>query len=182
MKKLELEGSSPVILADTVGFIRDLPHQLVAAFHATLQETVESDLLLHVIDIADPHWPEAVTAVELVLNEIGVTDIPQLRVFNKIDRLQNPDVKSELDQEFDTVFVSAKTSEGLDALRERIATQLYGRIINESIELTAKDARLRAQLYAAGAVQEEKLTDSGGWTLNIRLSQEEKQRLFKERA
>src|SRR5690606_26336652 len=76
MRKLELPGSSSAILADTVGFIRDLPHHLVEAFRATLEETQQADLLLHVIDISDPQWRETVAAVDQVLDELGVTDIP----------------------------------------------------------------------------------------------------------
>ena len=88
MRKLELAGAAPVILTDTVGFIRDLPHDLVEAFRATLEETAEADLLLHVIDVADPHWRDTVSAVEQVLREIGVNHIPIIQVFNKIDQQQ----------------------------------------------------------------------------------------------
>lgn len=175
-RKLDLPGSAAVILADTVGFIRDLPHHLVAAFHATLEETKEADLLLHVIDVADPHWREAVLAVELVLKEIGVDEVKLLQVFNKIDLLEEVDTKPEGQGDMSPVFVSAKTGVGLDELRDIIATQLHGKVVDEEIELTANDAKLRARLYSLGAVVSETLTETGGWRLHIHMSQDEKQR------
>jgi GTP-binding protein HflX len=177
-RKLELPGSSTVILADTVGFIRDLPHQLVAAFHATLEETREADLLLHVIDRSDPHWRESEVAVEKVLKELEVDDIKLLKVFNKIDM---PDADKPTPEELEdvhNVFVSAVTGEGLDTLCNAIATQLHGKVVDEEIELTAQDAKLRARLYEMGAVLSESITDTGGWKLHIRMSQNEKQRVL----
>lgn len=177
-RKLELPGSSTVILADTVGFIRDLPHQLVAAFHATLEETREADLLLHVIDRSDPHWRESEVAVEKVLKELEVDNIKLLKVFNKIDM---PDADKPTPEELEdvhNVFVSAVTGEGLDTLCNAIAAQLHGKVIDEEIELTAQDAKLRARLYEVGAVLSESITDTGGWKLHIRMSQNEKQRIW----
>ena len=178
MRKLDLPGSSDVILADTVGFIRDLPHQLVAAFHATLEETKEADLLLHVIDISDPHWREAVLAVEKVLKEIGVSDVKLIQVFNKIDLQHGCDPRVDYQHDGCKVYVSAATGAGLDLLREAVDTQLHGAVIDEEIELAANNAKLRARLYDMGAVLSETLTDDGGWRLRIHMSQAEKQRLF----
>ncbi len=177
-RKLELPGSADVILADTVGFIRDLPHQLVAAFHATLEETKEADLLLHVIDRADPDWRASVIAVEKVLKEIGVDNIKLLQVFNKIDLLENFDATTEDLEEGRNIFVSAVTGEGLTTLCDAIASQLHGKVVDEEIELTAQDAKLRAQLYDIGAVMSETLTDTGGWRIHIRMSQDEKLRIL----
>lgn len=179
MRRLVLPGSADVILADTVGFIRDLPHQLVEAFHATLEETKEANLLLHVIDIADPNWREAVAAVENVLNEIGVGDVKVLQVFNKIDLREGWEAKLDEQEGSCKIWVSAATGAGLDLLREAIATQLHGTIVDEEIELSALDAKLRAHLYAIGAVQSETPTDEGGWCIHIRMSQAEKQQLLK---
>lgn len=177
-RKLELPGSAAVILADTVGFIRDLPHHLVAAFHATLEETREADLLLHVIDRADPDWRASVVAVEKVLKEIGVDDIKLLQVFNKIDLLEGFDATAEDLEDGRNVFVSAMTGAGLTTLCDAIASELHGKVIDEEIELTAQDAKLRAQLYDIGAVLSETLTDTGGWRIHIRMSQDEKQRIL----
>ena len=182
MRKLNLPGAGAVILADTVGFIRNLPHHLVAAFHATLEETKEADLLLHVIDIADPQWQESAHAVEKVLKDIGVGDVKVMRVFNKIDLLEVAEAKAECDEDSCNVWVSAATGAGLDLLRETIATQLHGVVIDEEIELTATDAKLRASLYALGAVLSETSTDTGGWRIHIHMSQAEKKRLLILRA
>ena len=179
MRKLDLPGSAGVILADTVGFIRNLPHHLVAAFLATLEETKEADLLLHVIDIADPNWREAVLAVEKVLKEIGVGDVKVIQVFNKIDLLDGLDAKVDFQEDSCQVWVSAATGAGLDLLREVIATQLHGAIIDEEIELSSDDAKLRASLYAVGAVLGESFTDDGGWRVHIRMSKAEKERLLR---
>lgn len=174
MRKLDLAGSSSVILADTVGFIRDLPHQLVKAFHATLEETQEADLLLHVVDRSDPNWQDAARAVEQVLEEIGVSKVKIIRVFNKTDLIEGV-TPSSYNLNLDEVYVSARTGAGLDKLREAIAHQLYGNIIEEEIELSAQDAKLRAHLYAIGAVLSETLTDTGGWRVHVRRSQNERQ-------
>lgn len=182
MRKIDLSGSGAVILTDTVGFIRDLPHQLIEAFSATLEETKEADLLLHVIDISDPFWRDTVFAVEQVLSEIGVTDIPIIQVFNKIDQQEGWDPKIDQQDEHCKVWISAKTGTGLNLLREAIATQLAGLSIEEKITLQPSEAKLRAQLYQLKAVISETLNEEGGWDLKIKLSQAQKARLFAGRS
>jgi len=125
------DAGRTVSLSDTVGFIRDLPHGLVDAFQATLQEAVDADLLLHVVDAANPHFPEQIEQVQKVLHEIGADNIPQLLVFNKLDALelqQRPALlmdSYELDgQQVSRLFVSARKSEGLDVLREQLAARV----------------------------------------------------------
>lgn len=178
MRKLEIPGSAPVILTDTVGFIRDLPHHLIEAFRATLEETAEADLLLHVIDVADPHWRDMVFAVELVLQEMGVCDIPIIQVFNKID--QQEDWQPGLVQQDDhsKVWLSAKTGAGLDLLTKAIANQLHGALLEETICLGAHEAKLRAQLYQLGAIVSESNNDQGGWQVTIKMTRIQKERLF----
>lgn len=178
MRKLELPGATAVILTDTVGFIRDLPHHLVDAFRATLEETEEADLLLHVIDISDPHWRDNVFAVQQVLTEIGVHDIPLIQVFNKIDQQEGWEAKFDQQEDISKVWLSAKTGAGLDLLREVIATQLHGQILEEDIILTAAEAKLRAQLYQLEAIIKETPLDEGGWHLTIKLADAQKKRLF----
>ncbi|MBA3534994.1 MAG: GTPase HflX [Tatlockia sp.] len=178
MRKVDLPGAGAVILTDTVGFIRDLPHQLVDAFSATLEETEEADLLLHVIDISDPCWRDTIFAVQQVLAEIGVTEIPIIQVFNKIDHQQ--DWQPKIDQQDDNckVWVSAKTGAGLDLLRDAITTQLLGTIFEEEIIISPSEAKLRAQLYQLEAVISEIPSEEGGWHLKIKLSQAQRMRLF----
>lgn len=178
MRKLDLPGSSSVILADTVGFIRDLPHHLVEAFHATLEETKDADLLLHVIDVSDPNWPENVAAVQKVLKQIGIDELKLIHVFNKIDLQDGWPAKLDHEDNTCKVWVSSKTGAGLDLLREAIITQLYGDVIEEEIVLAVDAAKLRAQLYELGAVLSETDIDEGGWRLKIRINSDERQRLL----
>jgi GTP-binding protein HflX len=130
-----LDGTGrSVSLSDTVGFIRDLPHGLIDAFQATLQEAADADLLLHVVDAANPHHPEQVEEVQRVLHEIGAADVPQLVVFNKIDALPPGQQPLAAVDRFEVegvqaprVFVSSRTGEGLAALRRELA-----RIVHEA--------------------------------------------------
>ena len=117
-----------ISISDTVGFIRDLPHGLVDAFQATLQEAVDADLLLHVVDASNPHFPEQIEQVQRVLAEIGAEDIPQVLVFNKLDAIPPEQVPGQMRDEYELdgrrmprVFVSAQKGEGLAALREELA-------------------------------------------------------------
>jgi GTPase len=122
------EGGRSVSLSDTVGFIRDLPHGLIDAFQATLQEAVDADLLLHVVDAANPHHPEQIAEVQRVLEDIGAGDVPQLLVFNKLDALENGRRPLQLADMFELdgtpvprIFVSSRSAEGLPALREQLS-------------------------------------------------------------
>lgn len=178
MRKLELPGASAAILADTVGFIRDLPHHLVEAFRATLEETQQADLLLHVIDISDPHWRDMVFAVQKVLDELGVKDIPVIQVFNKIDLQEGWQPKIDYAEDSCKVWLSAASGLGLDLLKEAIASQLHGVILTEEVLIKPAQARLRSQLYQLGSVLTESTTDDGDWLLKIRITKAQKQRLF----
>ncbi|CEG59384.1 putative GTPase [Legionella micdadei] len=180
MRKIELPGAAAAILVDTVGFIRDLPHQLIEAFRATLEETKEADLLLHVIDIADPHWREMAFSVQRVLTEIGVTDVPTIQVFNKIDLQEGWCPKIDCQEDTCKVWVSAKSNAGLDLLREAIVTQLQGKINVEEVFIKPSEAKLRAKLYQLDAVIEETPADEGGWHLKIKLTEVQRKRLFAE--
>lgn len=178
MRQLSLPGSSSVILTDTVGFIRDLPHHLVEAFRATLEETQQADLLLHVIDISDPHWRDTVSSVQQVLDELGVLEVPVIHVFNKIDLKEDWVPKIDYNQEWCKVWISAAANQGLDLLKEAISTQLHGAILIEDVLLKPTQAKLRAQLYELGAILNESISDEGEWLLKIRITQAQKQRLF----
>ncbi len=178
MRQLSLPGASSVILADTVGFIRDLPHHLVEAFRATLEETQQADLLLHVIDISDPHWRDTVFSVQQVLDELGVNDIPVIQVFNKIDLQEGWEAKIDYNQEWCKVWISAAANIGLDLLKEAISTQLHGAVLIEDVVLKPVQAKLRAQLYQLGAILQESLSDEGDWLLKIRITRAQKLRLF----
>ena len=141
---LEAAGCS-VSLSDTVGFIRDLPHGLVAAFQATLQEAVDADLLLHVVDAANPHYPEQIQQVQKVLREIGADEIPQILVFNKLDAVDPEARPGVLKDSYDVegrqvvrLFLSARNAQGLEALRTELAERvLEARLTTMSPELDA---------------------------------------------
>ncbi len=167
-----------VLLVDTVGFVSDLPHELVAAFHATLQETREADLLLHIIDAADPFHQQREHDVEDVLDSIGAGKVPMVRVFNKIDLVDRPVCKSvNADGQIDRIDVSALLGSGLEDLKEAIALRLKGRRIRTWITLTGQHARLRSQLFNLGAVSEEKVSDDGQWLIHLNLSQRDAEKL-----
>lgn len=178
MRKLDLPGSSSAILADTVGFIRDLPHHLVEAFRATLEETQQADLLLHVIDISDPNWRETVFEVQKVLDELEVSNIPVIQVFNKIDLQEGWQPKIDYTEGSCKVWLSATSGAGLGLLKEAIATQLHGKILIEDIVIKPNQAKLRAQLYQLGAVLKEYVDDNGDWLMRIRITVDQKRRLF----
>jgi GTP-binding protein HflX len=125
------EAGRSVSLSDTVGFIRDLPHGLIDAFQATLQEAVDADLLLHVVDAASPNFAEQIAEVQRVLREIGAADISQVLIFNKLDALDATQLPQQLEDTFDLkgvqtlrLFLSAKNGEGLPALRQQLARRV----------------------------------------------------------
>jgi GTP-binding protein HflX len=166
VRRLRLPGGAPVVLADTVGFIRELPHELVAAFQSTLQETREAHLLLHVVDATDPRRDEHIHQVDSVLAEIGAGDIPQLRVYNKIDRLQlEPHLERTPELVPGAVWISAATegaqAAGIELLREAIVERLDLRVRRLWLRLPASAGALRARLYAAGVVRDERTLEDG---------------------
>ncbi len=167
-----------VLLVDTVGFVADLPHELIAAFHATLQETREADLLLHVIDASDPFHQQREHDVEGVLESVHASDIPIVRVFNKIDLVDRP-VSTRLDAEgrVERIDVSALHGSGLEELKEAIALRLKGERIRTWISLEGRHAKLRSQLFDLGAVEEEKVNDNGQWLLHVNLSHQDAEQL-----
>src|SRR5580692_847712 len=126
VRRLRLPGGAPVVMADTVGFIRELPHELIAAFQSTLQEARSAHLLLHVVDASDPRRDEHIHQVDTVLNEIGAGDIPQLRVYNKIDRLElEPKTERGADGWPCALWICAATGDGIELLRSAIAERLH---------------------------------------------------------
>ena len=168
VRRTELPAGA-VVLADTVGFVRDLPHELVAAFRSTLSEAREADLLLHVIDAEDPLRDERITQVDEVLAEIGAGEIPQLMVFNKIDRIEG--ASARIDQRGDertAVWLSARDGIGLDLLRQALGDRLgFLRVLGEVV-LPTDAGRLRARLHALDAVRSEE-HDADGWRLQLDL-------------
>ncbi len=174
LRRIELPSLGPVVLADTVGFIRHLPHQLVEAFRATLEETLEADLLLHVVDAASPERPAQIEAVNEVLHEIGCTT-RTLMIYNKIDLLDThePRIDSDDRGEPTAVWMSAGQGIGLRELELALQRLLKGTLREWRLVLGPHQARLRALLYALHAVAEEALLDNGDSGLLVRLTPED---------
>lgn len=173
LRTMELPTVSKVVVADTVGFVRHLPHDLVDAFRATLEETRYADLLLHVVDRHDPNYQDTIYEVNQVLNDIGAGEIPQLLVFNKLDLL--PDLQDKIgtidrneDSKPQSVWICAQTKVGFDSLREAIQECLVVDIVHGTLHLQSQHASIRARLFELGGVLSEQETEEG-WRLHIRL-------------
>ena len=154
-------GEAKVLVTDTVGFIRKLPHHLVASFRATLEETAEADLLLHVIDANHETWEEHRTVVEQVLQELGVGDRPQLLVFNKIDLLKEEELLA-LQERIgrlvrNAVFVSAATEGGLEPLKRALSASVRVRRPLAEIRLSSADGKLLAEIHRQGEVLDQRM-------------------------
>ena len=171
LRRIQLEDVGPAILADTVGFIRHLPHKLVESFRATLQETVEASLLLHVIDAWDEERQDHIDQVNDVLREIGADEVPVLQVYNKIDLLPGQSPRVDLDEEGSPrrVWLSAQDGQGIDLLMDAIRQRLSGEMFHDTLELVPAQGQFRAQLYAMGAVLDEQITDEGHMKLEVRV-------------
>lgn len=181
LRRVELPQIGPVIFADTVGFIRHLPPDLIEAFHATLQEVVEADLLLHVMDVNDESREGHQAEVEHILETIGAGEVPRLRVENKIDQhnLLAPRLdRGDLGQPF-RVFISAATGDGLNLLNQAIAEMLGSGVVERELCLLGHQGKLRAELYARRAVISESVDDEGRISLHLRLPRVELEKLFR---
>jgi len=182
LRKIKLPDFGPAILADTVGFIRHLPHQLVDAFRATLEETIEANLLLHVIDCKNSERQILKDEVDNVLEEIGASDIPVLLVYNKIDLLpgQAPMVDRDEKGKPWRVWVSARTGAGMTELFQAITDLLGEDLIEPELVLEPRQGKLRARLYGQGVVRDESVDEGGGIHLSLRLPKDDFVRLLKE--
>jgi GTP-binding protein HflX len=171
LRRIELNDKQSAILADTVGFIRDLPHDLVAAFRSTLQETREADLLLHVIDAHDPKRKDNIHEVDSVLEEIEADDRPQLLIYNKIDLLDDIGPRIDRDEQGKPVrvWLSAKTGEGLEELKQAMTELLQTATIEESLILDPHQGKLHAKLHELGTVLLEETDNEGRWLMNVRM-------------
>ena len=183
LRRLDGLDCGPILLADTVGFVRDLPHDLVAAFRSTLAEARDADLLLHVVDASDPERDQRMADVDAVLKEIGADELPQVLVYNKIDLVDvhagseaSADVPASrgIAPRVDSVnagtvpraWVSAMTGAGLDGLLTAIAARLGAARVLAELHVPASSGRLRARLHAQGLVAEE-TTEDAGWKIRI---------------
>ena len=175
-----LPDGTEIVLADTVGFVRDLPHELIAAFRSTLQEAREADLILHLIDASDPNRWQRVRQVNAVLKQLDADRVPQIRVYNKIDLLDRaPRLASNRDGQGRAVWLSATTGEGLPLLLEAISDRLRRKTLRRRIHLQPSQGRLRARLFELGAVASEQADEHGGWVLELEMAEHDLQRFMK---
>ncbi len=171
LRRLDLPGAEPVVLADTVGFINRLPHELVAAFRATLRETCEASLLLHVIDASHPDRDAVIEQVEAVLAEIGAAEVPRLLVFNKIDLSGEPSrMERAADGQARAVWLSATTGAGTELLMAALTERLRGNAVHGWLCLPPTAARLRSRLFGLGAVVAERTGPEGECLIEVRTS------------
>jgi len=182
VRRLALPGGTQVVVADTVGFIRELPHELVAAFKSTLTEAREATLLLHVVDASDPRRDEHIDEVNRVLEEIGAGDLPQIRVYNKIDRLElELEPRTALDEQGapEAVWVSAAMGLGLEGLQQAIAERLSCAVSRVRVLLPLTAGAARARLYAAKVVVAESPSEEG-FDLTVDLPPDERAALERQ--
>ncbi|GAA4362518.1 ribosome rescue GTPase HflX [Kangiella marina] len=173
LRRVSLPQGSDIILADTVGFIRHLPHELVAAFRATLEESVEANILLHVIDAASERREENIEQVWEVLSDIGADEIQTLEVYNKIDMIEGAEPRIERNDEGVPirVWTSAKKEQGIELLLEAIEELAEEQQFSASLRLPPQEGRLRGLLYELQAIEQENVAENGDMLLDIRLEQ-----------
>jgi GTP-binding protein HflX len=181
MRKLEVPEQGQVVFADTVGFISHLPHRLVDAFRATLEEAANATLLLHVIDAAADDRATNIKRVEEVLKEIDAHKLPTLMVYNKVDLLE--DFTARIDRNAEgqpvAVWLSALKNEGLDLLLQAVAERLPGQFVHKTLRLKPDQGALRASLYSHKAVLDEQVDENGCINLEVKLSEIDFLRLIK---
>ena len=180
VRRLTLPDGTEVVLADTVGFVRDLPHELIAAFRSTLQEAREADVILHLIDASDPNRWQRVRQVNSVLKQLDADRVPQIRVYNKIDLLDRaPRLTSNREGEGRAVWLSATTGEGIPLLLQAIGDRLRRKTLHRLIHLQPSQGRLRSRLFELGAVLNEQADEEGGWTLELEMAEQDLKRFMK---
>jgi len=172
LRRWDLGENNPVILADTVGFIKNLPHDLVEAFQSTLQETRDADLLIHVVDVSHSEYRNNIEHVNAVLKEIDANDIPQLEVFNKLDQL--PGAEPHIDYDISgtpvRVWMSAKTGAGIELLKEAVKQLCVREMLHQWIRVAGSNGRLRSLLFQQGKVLRECSDESGDLLLEVEIS------------
>jgi GTPase len=186
VRRVKLAGVGEVVLADTVGFVRQLPHELIAAFRSTLQEARDADLLLHVVDASDPLRNERIAQVREVLAGIGAGEIRELTVFNKIDLLEEsvstaPRVVAGPDGLPAQSWVSSVTGAGLDELRDAIVQAVRPNQVRRTLHLEMPAAAVRSDLYRRNAVRAERQRDDGSWELEVELDSAEMSKVLGSR-
>ncbi|MWP95175.1 GTPase HflX [Glaesserella parasuis] len=182
LRRIQIQDVGTAILADTVGFIRFLPHDLVSAFKSTLQETTEATLLLHVIDGADDRKNENIDAVNQVLDEIEALEIPTLLVYNKVDRLDSiePHIEYNDDGKPVAVYLSAQQNQGIDLLFEAMRVRLKNELVYERVLLPTTSGQIYTKFYQQQCIKSERFTEFGDRLVEIEVDKIQWQKWLKQ--
>ena len=169
-RKLFIEPGHKIVISDTVGFIKDLPTTLVESFKSTLEEATDADLLIHVIDAADSTRDIKTKEVDLILDELGVNSMPQIRALNNIDLIKNEEIwpANNLHPE---IKISCETGEGLEELKNKVSECLFGNLLHGWVQFSPVQASVRSKLFDSGCIIEEKLDSSGQHQSLVSISQ-----------
>lgn len=183
IRKVMLPASGEAVIADTVGFIQNLPHDLIESFKSTLEESRNADILLHIVDSSDEHNLDKIHQVEEILTEIGAKNTPSILIMNKIDCLNDfsPRIDRNEKGEIYRIWLSAKTGYGIEFLYQALSERLSGIMQTATIKLDVKSAYIRSEIYNVGYIKSEKMDDFGSWILEIRVTKHYLLRLLQKK-
>ncbi len=182
LRRINTDNGNDIILTDTVGFIRDLPHELIESFKATLDEVKEADLLIHIIDVDQEQRQQRIDEVNQVISMIGASHVAQIEVYNKIDMhsAQKRRIEISENNKITRIWLSSRTGEGVDLLLEAINRYLNKHKRPHYINIPVSAGQLRAKLFDIGAVKQENIDDMGGWVMKVELEEYKLHKLCKE--
>ena len=178
LRKVEIADCEPLVLADTVGFVRDLPHELIEAFHSTLEEVSEASLVLHVIDSSHEEYREQQEQVDGVLSQIGADQVPQLLVYNKVDLTgRAAELERDGDGRVKAVWVSAQQGDGIELLQQAISELMTGDWRRYELALPPAAGAMRAKIYELGRILNESYAENGDWRVEFEMASADYQRM-----
>ena len=182
LRRINTDNGNDIILTDTVGFIRDLPHELIESFKATLDEVKEADLLIHIIDVDQEQRQQRIDEVNQVISMIGASHVAQIEVYNKIDMhsAQKRRIEISENNKITRIWLSSRTGEGVDLLLEAMNRYLNKHKRPHYINIPVSAGQLRAKLFDIGAVKQENIDDMGGWIMEVELEEYKLHKLCKE--
>ena len=182
LRRINTDNGNEIILTDTVGFIRDLPHELIESFKATLDEVKEADLLIHIIDVDQEQRQQRIDEVNQVISMIGASHVTQIEVYNKIDMhsAQKRRIEISENNKITRIWLSSRTGEGVDLLLEAMNRYLNKHKRPHYINIPVSAGQLRAKLFDIGAVKQENIDDMGGWVMKVELEEYKMHKLCKE--
>jgi|TARA_B110000444_G_scaffold22811_1_gene18913 GTP-binding protein HflX len=180
IRRVILPAAGEAVIADTVGFIQDLPHELVEAFKSTLEETRQANVLLHVVDASDINNRDKIDQVQEIIEQIEAQDIPSIIVMNKIDEISGFSPRLDIDDQGNIyrVWLSANTGEGIDLLYKALSQSLSGMMTFARIKLDVQSAYIRSEIHKVGFIQKEIMNEFGQWLLEINVTSHYLERLL----